>query len=200
MASTGSLLLNRKIAEFSKSFAEQHKDDPELFSLLEKVVPDEVQRLNAWAKTVIEERNLSHAVEYIDDDGEKLTLGGQANLLLTGYDALQQRIRTIYWGNCGDACCQGKDATDLTPHDCADKIWAMGYPKAVALVLEKLDLTDCSSPLDVEGNVKNLIQQAAEAFPKWVGGTIYSHVIMIPELKEIYEEIENETHETLVAN
>ena len=67
VASTGSLLLNRKLVQFAKSFAEQHRDDQKLFSLLAKAVPDEVRNLNTWAKAELAARKLSHAVEYIDD-------------------------------------------------------------------------------------------------------------------------------------
>jgi len=184
MGSTGSSFMGMMISTFATSLAEKHLDDPELFSILEKAIPDELQRVNKLFPTNI---------EYLDGT-ESINLGG-TNLLMAGYDSSQQRIRSIFWG------CLAKGATDLnlTPRDCADKIQAIGYGKAVALVLEKLDVADCFTPWDVERNVKSVIQQAAEAFPQFIGGTIYTHVISVPELKEIYEDLKNETAK-LVAN
>src|SRR6266481_9500515 len=67
VGSTGSKLLNRKIREFCEELAEQHRDDPEnLFSLLERAAPDELQRLKVLFPTDI---------EYIDD-GKKVNFGG----------------------------------------------------------------------------------------------------------------------------
>src|SRR6267378_724543 len=106
VGSTGSKLLNRKIREFCEELAEQHRDDPELFSLLERAAPDELQRLKVLFPTDI---------EYIDD-GKKVNFGG-ANLFLTGYDASQKRMRCISWvDDCKDVCCQGKNV-GYQPHN-----------------------------------------------------------------------------------
>jgi len=178
MGSTGSALMSELISDFSIKLAEQHRDNPELFSILAKAVPEELLRLN---------KLFPMSIEYLDG-AESINLGG-TNLLMVGYDASQQRIRSLFWGY------QGIKSDDLTPHDCANEIQAAGCGKAVALVMEKLDVTDGlggPGPWDVESSVKNVIQQAAEAFPKFVGGTIYSHVISTPDLKSIYEEIKRD--------
>jgi|SRR6267378_5136771 len=181
MASTGSLGLNREISRFCVRVAEQHRDDLELFEVLVREVPAELERLKNQYPAAKERIHI--------EDGEPITLGG-TNLLITGYDASQQRIRSIYWGNCGNnACCQDKH--DLTPHNCEGQIRAIGYGKD--LVMDKLDVNDFDSPPDVVKLTENVIRQAAEAFPKFVGGTIYSHVIMVPELKSMYEAAKDKT-------
>ena len=186
MGSTGFALTANLLQACTISLAEKHLGDPELFSILEKAVPDELQRLNKLKLSPI---------EYINDEGEKLNLGG-TNLLMVGYDHSQQRLRSIYWGWRGEG-------TDLTPRDCADEILAIGCGKAVDFVKEKLDVTDGlggPSPWDVVEATKSAIQQAAEAFPNAVGGTIYSHLISCPQLKGIYEDMKNDRREALAAN
>lgn len=181
-ASTHDLLKARTI-----SCAEKHLDDPELFSLLEKTVSDELRRLNKLKLCPL---------EYTNDEGEKINLGG-TNLLMVGYDRAQKRLRSIYWGWLDEG------ATNLTTRDCANETLAVGCGKAVDLVTEKFDVDDCVGPWDVESKVKNIVQKAIEAFPKAVGGTVYSHLISSPELKEIYQEMyedRNQDQAKLAAN
>src|SRR6267143_7118370 len=102
MGSTGSALMSELISDFSTKLAEQNRDNPELFSILEKEVPDELRSLNKMFPTDI---------EYLDGT-ELINLGG-SNLLMVGYDASQQRIRSIFWGY------QGKGADLTPPRDCA---------------------------------------------------------------------------------
>jgi len=167
MGATGSGLMFVLISNFSYKLAEQHRDNPELFSVLEKAVPDELRRLNKLFPT-------DH--EYFDGT-ESVNLGG-TNFLLTGYDASQQKMRSIFWGH---ESIKG----DLTPRDCAGRIMAIGSGKGGVFVTEKLDVDDCFGPLDVAETTKSIIQQASAAFPNSVGRTTYSHVISIPGLKDI---------------
>jgi hypothetical protein len=193
IGSTGSALMSVLMSNFSTKLSEQHRDNPELFSILEKVVPDELQRLSKLFPT---ESN----IEYIDGT-ESINLGG-INLLMAGYDAAQQRIRCISWNDeCKEMCCQGKDP-GLKPHENGSgTILTLGYCK-VSSFSEMFDQSCVlDGPLAVANEMKNAVQKVAEAFPKFIGGDIRSHIIMVPEIREIYEaELkENETNEIRIA-
>jgi hypothetical protein len=191
IGSTGSALMSVLISNFSYKLAEQHRDNPELFSVLERAVPDELQRLSKLFPTDI---------EYIDGT-ESINLGG-INLLMAGYDAAQQRIRVVNWDDdCKDLCCQGKDP-GLKPHENdSGTILTWGYC-TISSFLEKFDQSCVlDGPLAVANEMKNAIQQAAEASPKFIGGDLFAHIIMVPEFRELYEADvkENETNEIRIA-
>jgi hypothetical protein len=187
IGSTGSVLMSVMISKFSTKLAEQHQNDPGLFSILEKAVPDELRRLSNLFPTDI---------EY-----ESINLGG-TNLLMVGYDAAQQRIRVVNWNDdCKEMCCQGKDP-GLKPHENGSgTILTFGYCK-MSSFLEVFDQSCVlHGPLAVANEMKNAVQKVAEAFPKLIGGDIRSHIIMLPEIREIYEADikENETNEIRIA-
>jgi hypothetical protein len=62
----GSLVKNRAISDFCKTLEEQHRGDPELFSILERAIPEEVRRLTEQTPTTI----------HVDETGESLNFGG----------------------------------------------------------------------------------------------------------------------------
>ncbi len=191
IGSTGSVLMSVMISKFSTKLAEQHQNDPELFSILEKAVPVELQRLSNLFPT---------DAEYIDGT-ESTNLGG-INLLMVGYDAAQQRIRCINWDDdCKEICCQGKDP-GLKPHENGSgTILTLGYCK-MSSFSEMFDQSCVlDGPLAVANEMKNAVRKVVEAFPKLIGGDIRSHIIMLPEIREIYEADikENETNEIRIA-
>ncbi len=191
IGSTGSALMSVLISKFSTKLAEQHQDNPELFSILEKAVPDELQRLSKLFPT---------DAEYIDGS-ESRNLGG-ISLLMVGYDAAQQRIRAVNWDDeCKEMCCQGK-GPGLKPHENdSGTILTLGYC-TISSFSEKFDQSCVlDGPLAVANEMKSAIQQAAEASPKFIGGDLFAHIIMLPEFRELYDSDlrENETNEVRVA-
>lgn len=164
LGSTGSVEIQRAIQTFSTNIVEQHRNDPELFSILARTVPDEVRRLNQTHP----HRRLEYAV-----GTEKMNIAG-ANLLLAGYDQDQKKMRCESW-------LPEKDGSDLTFHDCNGMKWGMGYTPAIKFVLEQLARLDAFLLLDpdaVAEAVTTAIEKASERFPEWIGGEIYSHVIL----------------------
>jgi hypothetical protein len=144
-----------KVREFSHRLAQQYRNDPKLFSILEQTVPDELRRLKESLSLIY------------DENGNRLN---GANLLLTGYDGAQNKLRSVRWD------------FDLNSRDLMGRINVMGNETAMNYIFDNLPIFS-GDPVELADQIKKVAQKAAESSPGRVGSTFYGHSVVPPGAK-----------------